>query len=222
MLPWVTLASARTPDGADITLRRRGEEFVVRVAGHDLMSSRQHGSEDAMARLACEPLRQRPAARVLVGGLGLGYTLRATLDALPADASVVVAELVPALVDWNRDVLAPLAGRPLDDARVQVEVGDITRLIRRENERFDAILLDVDNGPSALTSPGNAWLYREPGLRALQALIRPGGTLVVWSAGPDAAFERRLKAAGFRAESVDVPAHAGARGTRHVLFVGRR
>jgi spermidine synthase len=218
--PWEVLARAPAPEGGEFVLHHRDGEFVIRVHGQELMSSRVHGSEEAMARLGCEGLRTTPGARVLVGGLGLGYTLRATLDALGPQARVAVAELASAIVEWNRGPLAPLAGRPLDDARVQVEVADVRKVMRGSGP-WHAILLDVDNGPAALTRASNAALYDGSGLTAAHAALVPGGALVVWSAGPDARFTARLVQAGFAVETHAVSAGKG-RGTRHTLFVARR
>jgi spermidine synthase len=184
MLPWRELGRARAPDGGELILRERDGEFVIRVDGHELMSSRAHGSEEAMAHLACDHLAAAEAPRVLVGGLGLGYTLRATLDVLPASARVVVAELVPAVVEWNRGPLGPLAGRPLDDTRVEVHTGDVMALLRKTTVRFDAVLLDVDNGPAALTRKANQLIYGPTGLETIKRALRRGGALAVWSASP--------------------------------------
>lgn len=222
MLPRELISQSRTPDGATITLTREAAAYVVRVAGVPLMSSRVHGSEDAMAELACAPLRERHGARVLIGGLGMGFTLRAALDALGADAEVVVAELLPMLVEWNRGVLGPLAGSPLDDARVSLAVGDVASVVRSPRASFDAILLDVDNGPEAFTVPSNAWLYGRAGLTVMRAALRPGGCLVVWSAFESKRFTKELHAAGFAPEAVPVRARGAVKkGSRHVLYVGR-
>jgi spermidine synthase len=220
MKPWEVLARAPAPEGGEFVLHHRDGEFVIRVRGQELMSSRVHGSEEAMARLASEALGDIAAPRVLIGGLGLGYTLRATLDSLGADARVVVAELAEAIVEWNRGPLAHLAGRPLEDPRVQVDVGDVRRVMR-SGAAWHAILLDVDNGPAALTRASNASLYDSSGLTAAHASLAPGGVLVVWSAGPDDRFTARLVQAGFLAETHPVRAGKG-RGTRHTLFVARR
>lgn len=223
MKPRELLSESVTPDGAPITLTRDAEAYVVRVSGVPLMSSRVHGSEDAMADVGCAPLRARRAARALVGGLGMGFTLRATLDALGSDAEVVVSELLPVVVDWNRGPLAPLAGRPLDDPRVRLEVGDLAALVRRSPPRsFDALLLDVDNGPEAFTVASNAWLYSRAGIDALRAMLRPGGVLVVWSAARSTRFERDLRSAGLSSEVVPVRARGPIKkGSRHLLYVGR-
>ena len=219
MIPWETLGRAQAPDGAKLVLCRRGDEFVIRVGGRDLMSSRMHGSEEELARRACAGLGA--GARVLVGGLGLGYTLRAALDALPAGASVTVCELVPAVVEWNRGPLAPLAGQPLEDPRVTVEVVDVGAVIRRPGKRWDAILLDVDNGPVALTRRANHVLYGATGLSVAKAALRLGGVLAIWSASPDDAFVARLHRAGFEVTVDTVPARGRAGGSRHTLFFGR-
>lgn len=217
MKPWETLARTVTPDGSALELWRHDEDYVIRAAGYDLMTSRQHGSEDAMMALACpEPGAD---ACVLVGGLGMGFTLAATLALLPATAKVVVSELVPAIVEWNRGPLAHLAGSALDDPRTEIAIGDVADVIRRSEARFDAILLDVDNGPDAPTQRGNAWLYGPAGLAAIKRALRPGGALAVWSVRGGANFERPLRVAGFAAATHAVAAH-GRRGPRHVVFVG--
>jgi len=218
MIPWEILGRERAPDGGELVLYRRGGEFVIRVGGRELMSSRAHGSEEELAALACAEL---PAdARVLVGGLGLGYTLRATLDRLPPGGRAVVAEIVPAVIEWNRGPLAPLAGRPLEDPRVGVEALDVGRVLR-SGPRWDAVLLDVDNGPVALTRKGNHGLYTEAGLAAAKAALRPRGVLAVWSATPDKRFVGRLRKAGFAAEAIDVPARGVGGGPMHTIFLGR-
>ncbi len=221
MTPWETLGRAQAPDGAELVLQRRGTELVIRVRGNDLMSSRAHGSEEKLAELACASLRQAAAPRVLIGGLGMGYTLRAALDLLPAGARVVVAEVVPAVVEWNRGPLADLAGRPLDDPRVTVEIVDVGALLRRPAARHDVILLDVDNGPAALTRRANQVLYSGPGLETARRALRPGGVLAVWSAAPDDAFRARFARAGFAVQVVQTPARGAAGGSTHTLFVGK-
>jgi spermidine synthase len=220
MKHWEVLARAPAPDGGEFVLHHRNGEFVIRVHGQELMSSRAHGSEEEMARLGCAGLQRVPGARVLVGGLGLGYTLRVTLDGLGAQAQVVVAELAAAIVEWNRGPLAALAGKPLEDARVRVEVADVRRVMRSAAP-WHAILLDVDNGPAALTRASNSSLYDSQGLATAHAALVPHGALVVWSAGPDARFTTRLVEAGFKVETHEVHAAKG-RGTRHTLFVARR
>jgi spermidine synthase len=221
MLPWQIVDRAAGPDGAEWALARRGEEWVVRAGGRVLMSSRQHGSEEALAALALAKVA-RPR-KVLVGGLGLGFTLRAALDRLPADGRVVVAELVPALAAWSRDHVGHLAGRPLDDPRTRLQLGDVLGRIAEAKGAFDAILLDVDNGPSALSDRRNSRLYGDEGVRACRDALRAGGALAVWSAGLDERFRARLEKAGLEAEVHAVPARAGtSRGARHVVLVGRK
>lgn len=223
MKPTELIAEAKTPDGAEMLLVRQAGALVVKIKGVPLMGSQAHGSEDAMAELACAPLRPRPGARVLVGGLGMGFTLRAALDALGPDAQVVVSELMPALVEWNRGVLGPLANHPLQDRRVELVPGDVAVLLRASRASFDAVLLDVDNGPEAFTTPKNRWLYAQAGLQAIRHALRPGGALVVWSAFPAPAFERQLRLSGFEVEVVPVRARGNRinKGSRHLLFVGR-
>lgn len=221
MLPWQIVERAAAPDGAEWTLARRGEEWVVRAGGRVLMSSRQHGSEEALAALALGKIN-RPRA-VLVGGLGLGFTLRAALDRLPASAKVVVVELVPALAAWNRSHVGHLAGRPLDDPRTRLQHGDVLARIAEAKGAYDAILLDVDNGPSALSDAANARIYGDAGVRACRDALRAGGALAAWSAGPDDRYRMRLEKAGLEVEVHAVAARGGtSRGVRHVVFVGRK
>jgi spermidine synthase len=219
VIPWQELGRARAPDGGELVLRQRGGDYEIRVDGHDLMSNRAHGSEEEMARLACAHLGKAESPRVLVGGLGMGYTLRATLDALPPGGRAVVAELVPAVVEWNRGPLAALAGNPLADPRSEVHVGDVGALLRSTTVRFDAIMLDVDNGPKALTRKGNQLLYSPTGLETAKRALRRGGILAVWSADRSKEFEARLRKEGFRAESIDVPARGAAGGPKHTIFM---
>jgi spermidine synthase len=185
------------------------------------MSSRVHGSEEALAKIALARV-PRPRA-ILVGGLGLGFTLRAALDQLPGDARAVVVELVPALVQWNRGPLAALAGAPLEDPRVRLQQGDVAGRIAEARGAYDAILLDVDNGPSALAHRANDGLYGDRGVAACAGALRQGGVLAVWSAGPDERYRARLERVGLVAEEVPVPARSGvARGVRHVVILGTR
>jgi spermidine synthase len=218
--PWELLGQTRAPDGADLSLTLRSGEYVILANGKSLMSSRMHGSEEALATFACARIRGRAEPRVLVGGLGMGFTLRATLDHLPPDATVVVAELLPAVVEWNRGPLGPLAGHPLKDRRVRVEPGDVAVTLRASARTFDAILLDVDNGPDAFATSGNAALYSDAGLAAARDALREGGVLAVWSAREDRRFEQRLKYAGFRVEVERVRARLEKGGPRHTIFLG--
>ena len=209
-------------DSGELGLYQRGPDYFIKiVGGQDLMNTRAHASEDALGVIACRGLRGKPEARVLIGGLGMGFTLSATLKALDADAEVVVAEIVPGVVEWNRGVLGSFAGRPLDDTRTQVQAVDVTVLLRKERLGFDAIVLDVDNGPDGLTRASNQWLYSKAGLSVVFGALRSGGALAIWSAGPDRAFTRRLRAVGFVVEEVTVRAHAG-KGARHVIWMARR
>jgi spermidine synthase len=179
-----------------------------------------HGSEEALAAFGCRDARSRDAPCVLVGGLGMGFTLRATLDLLPPAAIVIVAELVPAVVDWNRGPLGPLAGNPLKDPRVRIEIGDVAATIRAGAHRFDALLLDVDNGPAAFTATHNTGLYDDGGLAAARAALKPGGTLAVWSAWDDRRFEQRLKYGGFTVQVERVRGRLKRGGPRHTIFLG--
>ncbi len=222
MKPWELLGKTLAPDGTVLTLTRHGHELVILADGKPLMSSRMHGSEEALATLGCRGLRDREHPAVLVGGLGMGFTLRATLDLLPDDATVVVAELVPAVVDWNTGPLGPLAQRPLADRRVHVEVGDVADVLRAAPARFDAILLDVDNGPAAFTASGNSRLYDNAGVAAARNALRDGGVLAVWSAWDDRKFEQRLRHAGFRVQVERVRARLTKGGPRHTIFLGHR
>ena len=221
MIPWELLGEARTPEGTHMTLTRRGSEYMILADGKDLMSSRMKGSEEELARLGCDRARKAEGACVLVGGLGMGFTLRATLDVLPADATVVVAELMPAVVAWNRGALAPLASRPLEDRRTKVEVGDVAVTLREGRQRFDAVLLDVDNGPAAFTQASNSGLYDNAGLTMVKESLKPGGVLAVWSAWDDRKFEHRLRHHGFEIETHRVRARLRQGGPRHTIFIGR-
>ncbi len=188
MQPWISLAEARSPEGTELVLQQRGSEYVIRANGHVLMSSRTHGSEEAMARAALEGTSAK-ASRILVGGLGLGYTLRAMLDVADQNASIIVAELLSAVIEWNRGPLGHLSGFPLRDERAEVWEGDVGHLVRRSAPgAFDAIVLDIDNGPRALVQRENQSLYTLAGLAQLKQALRKAGRLVIWSAGPDSAF----------------------------------
>jgi spermidine synthase len=215
--PWETVEKALAPDGTEMVLAHRDGEWVVRYGGKVLMSSRQHGSEDALAELALKKSRHRRA--VLVGGLGLGFTARAALERIPTDAKVVVAELTPALVDWNRRLVGKLAGRPLDDPRCRIHVGDVMDRIAEARGAYDAILLDVDNGPGSMVHEDNHRLYGHRGIAACRAALAEGGVLAVWSAHHDEPYLRRLQRGGFEATARVVPARGPAGGLKHVLFV---
>jgi spermidine synthase len=222
LIPWIPLAATTVPDGGEMTLKRRGAEFSIKLGGVELMNSRLSGSEEAMATLAAERLAGRTNRTILIGGLGMGFTLRAALTAFGADARLVVAELVPAVVEWARDPMAEVFGGCLDDPRVMVRIGDVGAIIAEKASAFDAILLDVDNGPDGLTRAGNDALYTIKGLALAQRALKAGGLLIVWSAYPDDRFAARLSKAGYAVEEVRVKAHRGKRGARHVLWLAKR
>jgi spermidine synthase len=219
MLPWITVDRARAPDSTELVLARRGDEWVVRAAGQVLMSSRVHGSEETLVTYALE--RVKHPRRVILGGLGFGFTLRVALTLLPSEVPVRVVELVPELAAWNRTHLATLHDGVLDDPRVQLEVADVHDVVMREKGTVDALLLDVDNGPSALTQNKNARLYSEAGARKCATALAPGGVLGVWSAAADERYRRHLEHAGLTVEMKSVPSRAGS-GARDVLFLGKR
>ncbi|MBI3449727.1 MAG: hypothetical protein HY049_12530 [Acidobacteria bacterium] len=222
MIPWRELGRATIPgQPAPLVLSQRDTEFVLRVGPHLLMSSRAHGTEEILAELACARIAGRAGARVLVGGLGMGFTLAAALRHAPPDARVEVAELVGAVVEWNRGPLAHLAGRPLDDSRVTVHEANVADVMRERTGAFDAILLDVDNGPSGLSRTANEGLYSHAGLRTAHRALREGGVLGVWSVAPDPKFTERLGDVGFRAE-VHVARARRNKGGRHTLWIAAR
>ena len=222
MIPWQHLDTAKVPgDGGELKLMRRGTEYSIMAGGIELMNSRLSGSEEAMATLAFERIGARPKARVLIGGLGMGFTLRAALAAFGPDARIVVAELVPAVVAWARGPLGELHGASLDDPRATLHEGDVGEAIRVEEAAFDAILLDVDNGPGGLSRKENDGLYSPTGLAAAHRALRPGGVLEVWSSTRDTAFTQRLKRAGYAVEEIGVRAHRG-RGARHVIWMATK
>jgi spermidine synthase len=220
MKPWTQLDAAPIPGGGTLKLMRRGEdEFSITLGHNELMNSRLKGSEEALATLAIDRIGKRPKARLLIGGLGMGFTLRAALAALPADAEIVVAELIPAVVAWARGPLAAIFAGCLDDPRVSVREADVAALIRERRDRYDAILLDVDNGPDGLMVEANDRLYDHAGLSCAKAALRPDGVLAIWSAGPDRSFTQRLRQAGFTVEEKTVRARAGAGGTKHMIWL---
>uniref|UniRef100_UPI0031011E85 spermidine synthase n=1 Tax=Neorhizobium sp. EC2-8 TaxID=3129230 RepID=UPI0031011E85 len=220
MLPWIQLDRATIPgEGGELRLKQRGAEFSIMLGSTELMNSRLSGSEEALATLSCERIAGRKDARMLIGGLGMGFTLRAALGVLPADTTVTVAELVPAVVDWARGPMADLHRGTLDDPRVDIHLGDVGALIRSQKAAYDAILLDVDNGPDGLTRASNDSLYNHIGLRAAKAALRSNGVLAVWSSAPDAGFTRRLREVGFATDEVNVRANGKRGGARHVLWM---
>lgn len=222
MQPRELIDTAVVPGGEELRLFRRGRDFMIVLDRNELMSSRMSGSEISLAEMTIERLGARPAPHLLIGGYGMGFTLRAALAALPAGAQVTVAELVPEIIRWARGPMSVLAAGCLDDPRVAIVERDVALLIGEARERYDAILLDVDNGPDGLVRAENDRLYSPDGLRAAKAALRPGGILAVWSAGSDAAFTRRLGSAGFRVEEVAVRARSNGKGPRHVIWFARR
>lgn len=223
MKPWIHIDSAQMPDdGGELRLMRRDAEYSIMAGAIELMNSRLSGSEEALASLTWERIEDRPAPRVLIGGLGMGFTLRAALAAFPPSAEIVVGELVPAVIAWARGPLAHIFAGCLDDPRVRVIEADVGRLIGEAPDAWDAILLDVDNGPEGLTRRANDQLYDLAGLARARAALRPGGVLAVWSSGPDERFNRRMRRSGLSTEMLRVPARKGGRGARHVIWLGRR
>jgi spermidine synthase len=215
------LGTAQVPGGDELRLYRRGDDFIIAIDRNELMSSRMSGSEEALAAMTCERLRSPNAASLLIGGYGMGFTLRAALGVLGPDAKISVAELVPGIIEWARGPMAELAAGCLDDPRVQLVLGDVSKAIGAATRRYDAILLDVDNGPDGLTREANEGLYSAAGLATAKAALRPGGILAIWSAAPDARFTRRLSAAGFQVEEVGVRARSNGKGPRHVIWFAR-
>jgi spermidine synthase len=223
MIPWSLLDTAQTSDeGGELRLLRRGSEFSIRLGHYELMNSRGRGSEEALATIACERIRSRERPRILIGGLGMGFTLRAVLAALGPDARIVVAELVPAVLGWARGSMGEIFGNSLTDPRVNIREADVSRLIRSGPSAFDAILLDVDNGPEGLTRKANDALYDLEGLTGARTTLRPGGVLGVWSSGSDLNFTRRLRKAGFDVNEVTVRANGSRGGARHVIWIATR
>jgi spermidine synthase len=223
VIPWILLAKATIPGGGgELRLMRRGAEFSIRLGANELMNSRLFGSEEALAAIACARISARARPRVLIGGLGMGFTLRAALAALGASARVEVAELIPAVLQWAQGPMAEIFGGSLDDPRVGVEVADVAAAIGAAAAAYDAILLDVDNGPQGLTRAANDRLYDARGLAAARSALRPGGVLAVWSSGPDRRFTQRLRDAGLATEEVPVRSRGARGGARHRIWVATR
>jgi len=219
MKPTRRLAATHSPDGSEVVLYQHDRDFLIKAGGHELMNSRQHESELELARLGCAHLKERKAPAVLVGGLGLGYTLRETLEMLGTGAEIVVGELLGDLVDWNRNQLCELNGNALKDKRVSVSVGDVLNIIAREEKRFDAILLDIDNGPSAMTDAANDRLYSREGIEACRNALRERGCLAVWSAEASKPFEKLLMRCGFHVRRFRVPAYKGSKSLGRFIWV---
>ncbi len=221
MKKWNLVDQSLTPDGQNISLWEHDGSHAIRVGAEELMSTRQFASEERVAELACAGLKAKRRVRVLVGGLGFGFTLRAALASLGADAEVVTAELMPAVIAWNRNPELPLASESLADRRVRVVERDVAEVIRSVRGEFDSIILDVDNGPVALTTSGNQVLYEDEGLRLIRAALRPGGCAAFWSAAPNARFEKALGRCGFTVELQKCRAHKDS-GRWHTIFLARR
>ena len=216
------IGTAEVPGGDELRLFRRGADFMIVLDRNELMNSRMSGSEEALATMTCERLAGRKGPQLLIGGYGMGFTLRAALAALGADAVVTVAELVPEIIAWARGPMRDLTAGCLSDPRVRLLEGDVAALIGEAARSYDAILLDVDNGPDGLTREGNDRLYSAAGLEAAKAALRPGGVLAIWSAAPDPQFARRLSHAGFAVEEVAVRARSNGKGPRHVIWFAKR
>jgi spermidine synthase len=219
--PFELLGQTLSPDGTVMKLIRQSDAYLILADGAILMSSRMHGSEQALATFACQRVRTLEQPCVLIGGLGMGFTLRATLDLLSPHATVVVAELVPAVVEWNRGPLGPLAGHPLKDKRVRVETGDVAVTLGSGLGQFDAVLLDVDNGPTAFTASNNAGLYDNRGIAAARAALKMEGVLAVWAAQDDRKFEQRLRHGRFDVQVQRVRGRLKG-GPRHTIFVSHK
>jgi len=224
MDPWTQIDSAPVPGSdTELTLLQRNGDFAIRISDvqGDLMNSRMYHSEEVLAELGCTRLGTIENARVLVGGLGMGFTLAAALRIVPASAEVIVAELVPEVVEWNRGPLGLCAGRPIADDRTRIHQGDVVALLKRPEKKFDAILLDVDNGPEAMTASANGWLYTRGGLKTIYEKLRPEGIVAIWSVRADHLFTGRLKKTGFNVQARTVRARPG-KGSRHTIFVAQK
>ncbi len=221
MKPREFVGAASVPGGVELRLFRHGDDHVIMVDNNELMSSRVGGSEEALALMTCERLGARAAPQLLIGGYGMGFTLRAALGVLDADGRATVAEIAPEIIDWARGPMVALTAGCLDDPRVSLVMGDVASAIASATKRYDAILLDVDNGPSGLVRADNDGLYSMKGLAKAKAALKPGGILAIWSAAPDAAFTRRLKDAGFKVDEVTVRARSNGKGPRHTIWFGQ-
>ena len=223
MIAWENIDRVRIPgQEQEITLQKRGSEFSIRTAGVELMNSRVHGSEDELARLTCDRIKHREGLKLLIGGLGMGFTLASALKHTRADARIIVSELIYAVIMWNREFLGHLSGMPLNDPRVQVKQEDVATAIQSKKSYWDAIVLDVDNGPEGLTRKENNRLYGSAGLKAAFCALRPGGMLSVWSAGDNEAFTRLLGQCGFHTTKKMVRARNSQKGGRHILWLAQK
>lgn len=220
MRHWTQLGEAVIPNtDQSLFLYQGKDDFFIKLSGgYELMSSRKHASEDALGSLPCRRLKQSGAARVLIGGLGMGFTLAAVLAEVGPEAEVTVAELIPEVIEWNRGPLGERSGYPINDSRTKIHIGDVAKLIRKSRASFDVIALDVDNGPEGLTKSTNDWLYSMSGIAAAQDALSPVGILAYWSADPDQAFHDRLRRCGFMVEEMTVFAH-GKKGARHTIWL---
>ncbi len=222
MRPFELLAESALPDGTVIKLTRRGDEYLILADGAPLMTSRMHSSEEMLATLACQHARSLSTPAVLIGGLGMGFTLRAALDLLPPGATIVVAELAPAIVQWNRGPLGHLAQHPLSDKRVRLATADVADVINSSQAQFDAVILDVDNGPAAFTVPANSALYDRHGLAAAHQALKSDGVLAVWAIQLNAKFVKLLRAGQFEPQVHHVRGHTVKRGPRHTIYLARK
>ncbi len=223
MIPWKLLSRSKTPDNKrELILYQRDTEYSIRVNGQELMNSRMFGSEMMLAELSCPEIAERKNANVLIGGLGMGYTLSAALRLLHPDADVLLAELVPSVVEWNKNVLGSLAGDPLKDSRVTVVIEDVINIINNNTSAFDAILLDVDNGPDSLTQEGNDELYSMSGVAMIHRALRPGGVVAVWSSSPDTGFMQRLNRSSFHVLEKKVRGRTHKKGPVHTIWIATK
>lgn len=223
MIPWELLDSTPTPDKTgELCLYRRDNEFSIRINNQELMNSRAYSSEEALAELSCVKVTHLRDPKVLIGGLGMGFTTAAALRHLRVDANVTIAELVPSVVKWNREYLGHLSGHPLRDKRISIRELDVTNMIKIAKSSYDVIMLDVDNGPDALTQPENSKLYSAEGLQAIKKALRPGGVLAVWSAKPSREFTKRLQQAGFKVTEEQARARGSKGGGKHTIWLGQR
>ena len=223
MIPWEKIDTARIPGTNDeLRLMRRGKEFSIKLGSNELMNSRLSGSEEALATLTAKKIEKVASPRLLIGGLGMGFTLRAALAVFGSKARIVQAELVPAVIAWARGPMAEIFGDSLADPRVNIREGDVAEIIRSHRGAFDAILLDVDNGPEGLTRKANDALYSSTGLNATHTALRPGGVLAVWSSGPNPAFAKRLRGARFDVNEVNIRATGKGRGVRHIIWIASK
>jgi spermidine synthase len=220
MKPWNTVGEAVSPDGTRLELVEHDGEYVIKADDLPLMSTRMHFSEMELARLVCTKLKSN--AKVMIGGLGLGYTLRSALDLIPKDGVVVQVELVPEVIEWNKGPLGPFNNHPLKDTRTIIVQDDISKVIRQSQNNYDSIMLDVDNGPSTLVNERNAWMYTNQGLQSIRNALKNKGKVAIWSANDEPRFISHMKRNGFLAERHHIQAHRGKGGIRHVIFTGRK